>query len=658
MKQVCENLQTILERLDLLNEKNQNLLYKIPKLWHYQAEQAKEILEVNPYEFFSKFIREYFLTKAKPDIENYLQPLSFCANDENWLENGKIYSVDIRSATSWDHDGDGELVHYDSTINELGTFFKTLCLIPHMKKMGLNILYLLPIYLTNKSHYKTGELGSIYSTNNFYKLNPELHDRILDLPSDPFPIEVEFKALVEACHLAEIRVTLDYPMRTISRDTDLLINHPDWFYWIDLQKLPYFRVLNYNFVGELQKPNIDLLKKIYPAEETKEHIKLYTYSPDQLDPEGWSNLINNYNNNPNQNFLKMVEDKFQVTTSPSFSDQINDPQPCWSDITYYRLYLDEPTVRNDYFGPDTPPFLFYDSIKANKYKGNLPNVELWEYLSDIIPYYQKNYGIDGARIDMAHALPEQMEKMIMKKTFDLNPKFKFISEELCNDYDQIAKDKGYHAIVGTLWGDEYKLTTKSLIQILKRISGLSLPVLACSEIPDTPRAASRPGKIDFSRMTAVLNFFLPTSIPFINCGFEFLERQPMNLGLDASEQDRYVLDKDDPYYGRLSFYDPFQLHWLNEGSEEMINLIAKSAKIHANYQNLIKKPDLLFIRGITDDSIVQFGYRDEKDQLICLINLDPKNDKQIHMTGRLLLSSSQKIDRNKLKPYEVRIYLK
>ena len=64
------------------------------------------------------------------------------------------------------------------------------------------------------------------------------------------------------------------------------------------------------------------------------------------------------------------------------------------------------------------------------YHGKKPNMELWETLSDIIPYYQNNFGIDGARIDMGHALPEKLIKMIISKAHAIDPDFSFIAEEL------------------------------------------------------------------------------------------------------------------------------------------------------------------------------------------------------------------------------------
>jgi len=38
----------------------------------------------------------------------------------------------------------------------------------------------------------------------------------------------------------------------------------------------------------------------------------------------------------------------------------------------------------------------------------------------------------------------------------------------------------------------------------------------------------------------------------------------MNLGLDATLDDKWVLPRDDEFYGKLSFFDHYALHWDSE----------------------------------------------------------------------------------------------
>jgi len=50
-----------------------------------------------------------------------------------------------------------------------------------------------------------------------------------------------------------------------------------------------------------------------------------------------------------------------------------------------------------------------------------------------------------------------------------------------------------------------------------------------------------------------MSAFLPNSYFVVNAGLELLEKQPMNLGLDATLDDKWVLPRDDEFYGKLSF---------------------------------------------------------------------------------------------------------
>lgn len=65
---------------------------------------------------------------------------------------------------------------------------------------------------------------------------------------------------------------------------------------------------------------------------------------------------------------------------------------------------------------------------------------LWNLIADIIPYYQKEFGIDGARIDMGHALPKELVDLIIKRAKEIDPDFMFIAEELNPGNARVAKD--------------------------------------------------------------------------------------------------------------------------------------------------------------------------------------------------------------------------
>lgn len=53
----------------------------------------------------------------------------------------------------------------------------------------------------------------------------------------------------------------------------------------------------------------------------------------------------------------------------------------------------------------------------------------------------------------------------------------------------------------------------------------------------------------------------------------------MNLGLDNTEEGRFVLEATDPLYGKLAFFDRYRLHWLNPDRDWMEELLAKAARL-------------------------------------------------------------------------------
>lgn len=653
-----KHLEQLLHRLEQLQEIKLDQPYYIPGIWHYRTPQSG-VVEINPFKYLVEYIRQELLSSADAKVVDYLMPLSKADNSEkDWLEQGSIYCLDIRTASSWDHNNDGQMVDKGEQVTELGTYLKTLFLLPHIKNMGLDILYLLPI-LKPSQVYSKGELGSFYSIKNFYQLNPDLHDPMLDLINEPFEIETEFKALVEACHLLGIRVIFDFPLRTAARDNDLMKEHPEWFYWIKKEDLPRYQVPYYNCCDVHVPPTPENLHKIYPLKETEDYISMFSHAPNRVDEIAWAKLLKDHTTNTEESILNLIEERFGLTTAPAYSDWINDPQPSWDDITFLRLYLDEPEVRDGFFDETVPPFLFFDEIKSNFYPGKEANTGLWDYLSGIIRFYQEEFGIDGARIDMAHALPDDLEKLIMAKSLEFDRSFKLISEDLQNDNHEIAKKKGYHCIIGESWSIQGYLNEEKLLGLLSDLPGLSVPSFACAETPDTPRAAIRAGERIFSRLVGVMNFFLPNTIPFVNNGFELYERQPMNLGLDNTEDGRYMLAEDDLYYGRLAFFDRYQYHWLTEEATEMINLIQQAQELRRQYWSLMTAKNAFYLKGTIENGLIHFGYQDGESEMVCLVNLDYENSRVIEVEGEILLSSVPGHEcSEELRPGEFRVYMR
>jgi len=136
-------------------------------------------------------------------------------------------------------------------------------------------------------------------------------------------------------------------------------------------------------------------------------------------------------------------------------------------------------------GDDQPPYVLFDVIKASRFPGSKPNGELWDYLSGIIAYYIERFDIDGARIDMGHALPKELEQRMMEKALKMKPDFMLIAEELNPEGDVRAKESNYGAIIGNSW---WMLPRREkIVELFTDSTKRVLPLWAAVETPDTPR---------------------------------------------------------------------------------------------------------------------------------------------------------------------------
>lgn len=597
---VQSNLLKLMDILEKNITSGQKIKFLIPEIWdtfnYSGAEKSigeSGIISVNPYKFYYECIKNAIIPHADPSVD-YSKSLSSIRGElsqcegyvgGDWISGSAVYGMQIRTTTSWDHDGSGDLELSNSQgIKDTGTFMKTIALLPSLKKMGIDAIYLLPIS-KNSTKYRKGEMGSPYAVKNFFELDPNLKD---PMPGEEFTIDEEFGAFMEACHIMGIRVMIDIIPRTSARDSDLIFDNPDWFYWIRKSELQKYAPPRVEAIKGSCQPSVDNLEVVYSDKDVLKHLELFCESPDKLAPEKWKDIRRRCIEDKELDFFNLLEEEMGITTAPAFSDSINDPQPPWSDVTFLKLYMDYPEESQKYIRDNQAPYILFDIIKSNKFPGKHPNVELWNRIADIIPSYQRRFGIDGTRIDMGHALPGELEKMILGKPREIDPDFCFIAEVLGNDGADAARAGGYNMIIGNSWWSEPRISEGKFHPTLKQIPGLKAPVFVCSETPDTPRAAFRQGGRKLSSFVAVLNYFIPNGVPFISSGFEIYERQPMNMGLDVIPEAQFALPKEDPFYGKLAFFDRFQLHWTNDGNSEIGEILSRVSEIRKAYIERIK----------------------------------------------------------------------
>ena len=106
---------------------------------------------------------------------------------------------------------------YSRNHNESGTFNEFINDLDRIKKLGVDIVYLLPIHKIGQKQ-KKGDLGCPYSIQNFRSINPEYGT--LD----------DFKSLVKEVHDRNMKLMIDVVYNHTSYDSVLLKDHPEYFY--------------------------------------------------------------------------------------------------------------------------------------------------------------------------------------------------------------------------------------------------------------------------------------------------------------------------------------------------------------------------------------------------------------------------------------------
>ena len=587
---------TLHKLCQVLRNKRTNFTYEIPSLWNrmrFHSEPVRDGVErVNPYDFLLEAIEKTIFPYAH-ESRDYRTSIALAdghlQTGGDWIKRASVYSMQVRTLTSWDHDGSGYVEMENSVgMKDTGTFVKTLALIPHFLYMGIDTLFLLPI--SQHSHKnKKGEFGSPYAVQDFFAIDEELKET---LTGDEMTGEEEFAAFVEACHMVGIRVVIDVIPRTCARDNRLILENPEWFYWIPLKEVDYYHPPYVPGIGENVKPEFAFLPMVYNSEDVWQHLRRFSMAPNLIDAAKWDRVRETLLEHPEENVLAMIEREFGLTTAPAFSDCINDPQPPWSDVTYFRLFLDHPLAAAPYVNDaNIAPYILFDSIKSNQFRGNEINEPVWEMLADIIPHYQREYGIDGARIDMGHALPVDLAQRILEQPRAIDSNFSFIAEELIESGAWAAKDAGYNMIIGYGFYKEPRFNTHETHQFLYDSRFLPLPVFAAGETADTRRLATREGGRKASRLLTVLNGFMPNGVPMTNSGLELYETQPMNTGLDCRPEEAYQLFPTDPYFGKLAFFDAYQFHWDHPERDEMIEVMHQVAEIRRRWLDVLVDPN-------------------------------------------------------------------
>lgn len=115
-----------------------------------------------------------------------------------WARNANVYEVNVRQ------------------FSRDGTFVAVEAQLPRLKRMGVKILWFMPIQPIGEKNRK-GALGSYYAIKDYTAINPE------------FGTMADFKRLVRAAHAQGMKVIIDWVANHTAWDHPWVAQHPGWF---------------------------------------------------------------------------------------------------------------------------------------------------------------------------------------------------------------------------------------------------------------------------------------------------------------------------------------------------------------------------------------------------------------------------------------------
>ncbi len=476
--------------ITLIEASVQEMIVTIPGLW-FGNENHK--ISINYKAFLLSQLNLVMSSPGKP----------VAAPGNHWTKNAIVYNLFVRLFTAYDHNQDGRIGDSaeDITINsegvrETGTFMKSIAMLPYLKKLGINTIHLLPITEIGIAGRK-GDLGSPYAIKNPYKIDPLLAD-----PQVPLSVEDQYKAFVDAAHFMGFRIVQEFIFRTTAMDSDWQQTHPEWFYWINKNATYGPPEFTSEQLEKILKIPSGKGKYIPPPQSYRD---LFTIPPTPGSPK-------------------------KLKIASAFADwPPNDLQPPWSDVTYLRLYNYDFQSQNNFNYIAYNTIRYYDPELTNTQ--NI-NHELWEQIAQIIPYYQQRFGIDGAMIDMGHALPAELKDKIINAARQIDPEFGFWDENFSNKVK--TKKEGYNAVIGGAW---HRITKRNGFKrlLMESRKPKPLPFFGGAETHNTPRFSFKQNR---KKKAAWLLFnLLPDAIPFLHNGFELHEQLPVNTGLNFTRKE-------------------------------------------------------------------------------------------------------------------------
>ena len=609
------NLYHALEKQEKLHH-NDIFNYAVPDAWNTYGYSNKRNLRsgeilVNPYSFYLYTLHN-ILFDHKDKLKKAVPLFDEKASKRTWLKKANIYSLMIRSATAWDHDRDDRLPKDNLYhLNDNGTFLKSILLIPHLKRMGINTILLHQPFALCKTH-KNCTYANKESITNFTKLDENLKDSLVPELS----VEEQCLAFMETCHLYGIRIILEFCPGKIARNNDYVLEHPEWFYWIKKEDVPTYHAPVCPSLPQNTIPHTYTLKDLYRSEDVIQHISLFQYAP------------------TSHKTLLEYEQEDNLTIAPMFSDQINANLAIDEDSTVFNYFED----RSSHFPKNSiskahAPYLLQDTIRQDLHPGKTIRQPLWDMINACISWDISNFHIDGIYIEKTYLLPEKLQKEMAKNAHKQNPHIAMIAEDTIIENSNAWIHKGYDAISGNSGYEESNIWNFNFHTFAYRLKDNPCPMFAASEFYDAKRIASLEHGKTLSIMLHIMNQFLPNGIPMVMNGFECFDVQPMQLSEYGDQKYLMSLPKSDFRYHRQAYIDEYYFDYCSPDLNTLPSLLEKCHQIRSTYIDAITNIDSCV--PVWFDSPKDFGigysFILENRALMVICNTNVANSCDLHI---------------------------
>ncbi|MFI5135514.1 MAG: alpha-amylase family glycosyl hydrolase [Chitinophagales bacterium] len=130
-----------------------------------------------------------------------------------------------------------------------GTFNAIIPQLDRIKKLGANVIWLMPIQPLGKLNHK-GTYGSPYSIQNYTEVNPD------------FGTKADFKKLVDSIHAKGMWIILDEVANHTAWDNPWITSHPEWYTHDSVTGKIISPEKDWTDVADLNYDNVELRKQM------------------------------------------------------------------------------------------------------------------------------------------------------------------------------------------------------------------------------------------------------------------------------------------------------------------------------------------------------------------------------------------------------------